>query len=307
MVEKKLNESKEKQMTTQEKIEQARERIKASQLKDELKYESTYDKNFHDALYVALHMEAGKAYTFLNSDNWYQPYTITKMRKSVFVAEIRNGFIVLNLKQAINYIKGGRPVIEGEMFSTNRKQDINMMLFNYNRYRGKYKGLEINDCGVVTHGAKTVRRYFGKESYTSISFEYQWVKYPLDNRFYYAISALNGSSPLSCDCHDKSFSTETECIKECIENTIKRFETVDFKYKNVINYLNDLKNYYQMGIEVKFITENKWDEPLNASEVIGKIKYKTKETIHFDEDAKETEEDTDTSTEDTDQDQLSLF
>jgi hypothetical protein len=62
-----------------------------------------------------------------------------------------------------------------------------------------------------------------------------------------------------------------------------------------------------MGIEVKYITENKWDEPLNDFEVIGKIKYKTKETIRFDEDAEETEEDTDTITEDTDQNQLSLF
>ncbi len=308
MAEKQLNKSQgEKQMTTQEKIEQAQERIKVSQLKDELKYQSTYDKNFHDALYIALHMETGKEYTFLNSDHWYQPYTITKMKKRIFIAIIQEGFIVLNLKQAINYIKGGRPVIEGEMFSTSREQDINKMLFNYNRYRGNYKGFKANDCGVVIEGAKTVRRYFGKESYTSIAFEYQWVKYPLDNRFYYAISCLNSSSPLSCEYYKTSFETEIECLNDCIENTIKRFETANNKYKNVINYLNDLKNYYQMGIEVKYITENKWDEPLNDFEVIGKIKYKTKETIRFDEDAEETEEDTDTITEDTDQNQLSLF
>ena len=161
MAEKQLNKSQgEKQMTTQEKIEQAQERIKVSQLKDELKYQSTYDKNFHDALYIALHMETGKEYTFLNSDHWYQPYTITKMKKRIFIAIIQEGFIVLNLKQAINYIKGGRPVIEGEMFSTSREQDINKMLFNYNRYRGNYKGFKANDCGVVKEGAKTVMRYF---------------------------------------------------------------------------------------------------------------------------------------------------
>jgi hypothetical protein len=292
-------------MTTKEKIEQAQERIKASQLKDELKYQSTYDKNFHDALYIVLHMEIGKEYTFLNSDRWYQPYTITKKTNRIFIANIQDGFIVLNLKQAINYIKGGRPVIEGQMFSTNRQQDINIMLFNYRRYRGKYKGFIVNDCGVVTGGAKTVRRHFGKESYTSISFEYQWVKYPLDNRYYYSISALNGSSPLSCEYYDESFKTEKECLNKCIEETITRFENAENKYEKVINYLKDLKQYYQMGIEVKYITENKWDIPLKDFEVIGKIKYKVKEERPVDEEQEEDEEET--PTDDNTSDQLSLF
>ena len=304
MVEKQLNKFQgEKQMTVHEKMEQAQERIKASQFKDELKYQSTYDKNFHDALYIALHMEIGKEYTFLNSDQWYQPYTITKMKKRIFIAKIKEGFIVLNLKQVINYIKGGRPVIEGEMFSTNREQDINKMLFNYSRYRRKYKGLEINDCGVVTHGAKIIRRYFGKSGYNTIQFQYEWAKYPLDERYYFAICVNNGGGPLTFQYYDISFRTEQECINHCVKYLIERYSEKEEKNGTVIKYLKDLQNYYQMGIEVKYITESKWDEPLHDFEIIGKGKFVSKAEVVEDEE-EENEEQTEVET---DQNQLSLF
>ena len=116
MVEKQLNKSQgEKQMTIQEKMEQAQERIKASQLKDELKYQSTYDKNFHDALYIALHMEIGKEYTFLNSDNWYQPYTITKIKKKDFYSENPRGFYHIELETGNKLYQRGKAGNRGEI------------------------------------------------------------------------------------------------------------------------------------------------------------------------------------------------
>ena len=288
------------EMTTKEKIELSQERIKASQLKDELKYESTYENNFHDALYIALHMEMGKEYTFLNSDHWYQPYTITKIKKRIFIAKIQEGYIALNLKQAINYIKGGRPVIEGEMFSTVRKQDINMMLFNYNRYRGKYKGLEINDCGVVTNGSNTVRRYFGKRQYMDTHFEYQWVKYPLNNRYYIAITCNNGGWAVGFNHYDKNFKKEKEAINYCLEYLLSCYSKEEKKYSHVIKYLKDLQNYRAMGIEIRYIKENKWDEPMKDFEFVGKGKMLSAVKVDENEDlAEESEEEIDETGEET--------
>lgn len=282
-------------MTKQEKIEQAQARIKVSQEKDELKYNWTYDKNFHDALFIALNMEIGKAYVFLNSDYWNQPYTITKRNKRIFIAEMEGRFHILNFQQATNQIKGERPVMVGEMFSTKREEDLNMMLFNFKRYRGKYKGLEINENDVLTAGGKNVRRYFGKGENKSTHFSFQWAKFPLDNRYYFSThcnmgNGGGGGGPLTFNAYDMSFKTESECITYCINDLIKDFSK-ETKYQFVTKYLNELLDYLKMGIEIEHITGDLYeDAEIMPFEVIGKGKNLLKIEVDENESDEESEE-----------------